>query len=116
MPGLHPLGLPGLSGFVSEILVFLGAFKAHPWLTGFGAFGVVIAAGYILWMMERALFGPARDRFAHVGPSTLVEKIPMALLVVSIVVVGVFPSLLTDVFSDAGLESHNNGVGQVSAR
>ena len=100
--GLASLGLPGLSGFVSEILIFLGAFKAHPWLTGFGAFGVVIAAGYILWMMERALFGPARDRFAHVGSSTLVEKIPMALLVVSIVVVGIFPSLLTDVF-DAGL-------------
>ena len=54
-------------------------------------------------MMERALFGPARDRFAHVRPSTLVERIPMALLVISIVVVGVYPAFLTDVFS-AGLE------------
>ena len=100
--GLASLGLPGLSGFVSEILVFLGAFKAFPWLTAFGAFGIVIAAGYILWMLQRALFGPARERFAHVGPSNLMERIPMALLVISIVVVGVFPSLLTDVF-DAGL-------------
>ncbi len=100
--GLASLGLPGLSGFVSEILVFLGAFKAYPWLTGFGAFGIVIAAGYILWMLQRALFGPERERFAHIGPSTLVEKISMALLVISIVVVGVYPSILTDVF-DAGL-------------
>ena len=101
--GLASLGLPGLSGFVSEILVFLGAFKAYPWLTAFGAFGIVIAAGYILWMLQRALFGPARERFAHIGPSTLVERVPMALLVISIVVVGVYPSLLTDVFN-AGLE------------
>ena len=100
--GLASLGLPGLSGFVSEILVFLGAFKAFPWLTAFGAFSIVIAAGYILWMLQRALFGPARERFAHVGPSNLVERIPMALLIISIVVVGVYPSILTDVF-DAGL-------------
>ena len=100
--GLASLGLPGLSGFVSEILVFLGAFKAFPWLTAFGAFGIVIAAGYILWMLQRALFGPERARFAHIGPSNWVERIPMALLVISIVVVGVYPSILTDVF-DAGL-------------
>ncbi len=100
--GLASLGLPGLSGFVSEILVFLGAFKAFPWLTAFGAFGIVIAAGYILWMLQRALFGPARARFAHIGPSNWVERVPMALLVISIVVVGVYPSILTDVF-DAGL-------------
>ena len=100
--GLASLGLPGLSGFVSEILVFLGAFKAFPWLTAFGAFGIVIAAGYILWMLQRALFGPSRERFAHVGHSRLVERIPMALLVISIVAVGVYPSILTDVF-EAGL-------------
>ena len=102
--GLASLGLPGLSGFVSEILVFLGAFKAFPWLTAFGAFGIVIAAGYILWMLQRALFGPTRERFAHVTPSNWIERIPMALLIISIVVVGVYPSLLTDVFN-AGLAS-----------
>ena len=42
-------------------------------------------------------------RFAHIGPSKLVERIPMALLIISIVVVGVYPSLLTDVF-DVGLD------------
>ena len=99
--GLASLGLPGLSGFVSEILVFLGAFKAYPWLTAFGAFGIVIAAGYILWMLQRALFGPARERFAHVKPSNWVERIPMILLIISIVVVGVYPSILTDVFNSA---------------
>ena len=101
--GLGSLGLPGLSGFVSEVLIFLGTFKHFPLLTALGAFGIVITAGYILWMMERVLFGPHRDRFSHVTGSTLVENIPLALLVISIVVVGVYPALLTDVFK-AGIE------------
>ena len=101
--GLGSLGLPGLSGFVSEVLIFLGTFKHFPLLTALGAFGIVLTAGYILWMMERVLFGPPRDRFSHVTGSTLVENIPLALLVISIVVVGVYPALLTDVFK-AGIE------------
>jgi NADH-quinone oxidoreductase subunit M len=101
--GLASLGLPGLSGFVSEILVFFGAFKAFPWLTAFAAFGVVLTAGYILWMSERVLFGPKRERFDHVTDSSLIEAAPLVLLAVSVVVVGVYPALLTDVFK-AGVE------------
>ena len=100
--GLASLGLPGLSGFVSELLVFLGGFKAYPWITGFAAFGIVLAAGYILWMVERVLFGGVRERFAHVGDADLVEAIPVGMLLVSIVVIGVYPKLLTDVF-DSGM-------------
>ena len=55
--GLASLGLPGLSGFVSEIMVFLGTYKVYPVETIISAFGVVLAAGYILWMTQRALFG-----------------------------------------------------------
>jgi len=101
--GLASLGLPGLSGFVSEILVFFGSFKAYPWLTAFGAFGIVLTAGYILWMVERVLFGPQRDRFAHITDSSIIEAVPLVLLVISIVVVGVYPAFLTDVFK-AGIE------------
>jgi NADH-quinone oxidoreductase subunit M len=96
--GLASLGLPGLSGFVAEVLVFLGSFKAFPWLTAFGAFGIVLTAGYILWMAERVLFGPQRGRFAHVTDSSIVEALPLGLLVISIVVVGVYPAVLTDVY------------------
>lgn len=101
--GLASLGLPGLSGFVSEILVFFGSFKAYPWLTAFGAFGIVLTAGYILWMVERVLFGPQRDRFAHITDSSIIEAVPLVLLIISIVVVGVYPAFLTDVFK-AGIE------------
>lgn len=101
--GLASLGLPGLSGFVSEALVFLGAFRAYDWPTVLAVLGIVLAAGYILWMMERAFFGPPRERFAHLTDASLVEAVPLAILLISIVGIGVYPSLLTDVFR-LGLE------------
>ncbi len=97
--GLASLGLPGLSGFVAEVLVFLGAFPVWGLATVLGAFGIVVAAGYILWMIQRSFFGPARERFAHIGDATLVEMIPVVALVVAIVVVGVYPRVLTDVLT-----------------
>jgi NADH-quinone oxidoreductase subunit M len=96
--GFASLGLPGLSGFVSEVLVFLGAFRAYPWPTALAVFGIVLAAGYILWMMERAFFGVRRERFADVRDASLIEALPMAILVITIVGVGIYPSILTDVF------------------
>ena len=101
--GLASLGLPGLSGFVSEVLVFLGAFRAYPWPTALAVMGIVLAAGYILWMMERAFFGEHRERFSQLTDASLVEAIPLALLVISIVGIGVYPAILTDVF-EMGLQ------------
>ena len=98
LAGLASLGLPGLSGFVSELLVFLGAFRAYAWPTALAVIGIVLAAGYILWMMERAFFGPRRERFEHLTDASLVEAIPLAIMVVTIVGIGFYPSLLTDVF------------------
>ena len=98
LAGLASLGLPGLSGFVSELLVFLGAFRAYAWPTVLAVLGIVLAAGYILWMMERAFFGPPRERFDHLTDASLVEAIPLAIMVITIVGIGVYPSLLTDVF------------------
>ena len=100
--GLASLGLPGLSGFVSELLVFLGAFRAYDWPTVLAVLGIVLAAGYILWMMERTFFGVRRERFADLTDASLVEAAPLALMVVSIIGVGVYPSILTDVF-ESGL-------------
>jgi NADH-quinone oxidoreductase subunit M len=101
--GLASLGLPGLSGFVSEILVFFGAFQAFPWPTVLAVLGIILAAGYILWMMQRTLFGPGREYFNSLTDASFVEAAPLVLLVISIVVVGVYPAFLTEVFQ-AGLE------------
>ena len=100
--GLASLGLPGLSGFVSELLVFLGAYRAYDWPTALAVLGIIIAAGYILWMLERTFFGARRERFADITDASLVEAAPLALMVVSIIGVGVYPRILTNVF-ESGL-------------
>ena len=97
--GLASLGLPGLSGFVAEVLVFLGTYSVWNWPTVIAVTGIVLAAGYILWMIQRVLFGPPLERYAQVGDATIVEAIPLAVLVVAIVLVGVYPSILTDTFN-----------------
>ena len=56
--GLASLGLPGLSGFIAEFTVFVGAFSTLAWATILAAFGIVITAGYILWTLQRVLFRP----------------------------------------------------------
>ncbi len=115
--GAASLGLPLLSGFVSEILVFFGAFRAFPVLTILAVLGIILAAGYILWMLQRTLFGPRPARWDNLTDASPAELVPVALLVISIVAVGVYPMWLTDVFRD-GLEpivsGYNAGLAGIS--
>jgi len=57
------LGLPGLSGFVGEALVFMGAFPVYRTLTIIAALGIVIGAAYVLWMLQRVFLGPQNDKW-----------------------------------------------------
>ena len=95
--GLASLGLPGTSGFVSEVHVFLGTFPVWGWATVLGAFGIVLTAGYILWMIQRLLFGPQVERFRDVKDATALEMVPVAALVIAVMVVGIYPAVITDV-------------------
>ena len=100
--GLASLGLPATSGFVAEILIFIGTFGAYPWATGLAAFGVVLAAGYILWTVQRTMFGPRQERWDGLTDATAVDVGAMGVLLVPIFAIGIYPRLLTDVF-DSGL-------------
>ena len=117
LAGAASLGLPALSGFVSELLVFFGGFRAFPALTILAVLGIILAAGYILWMIQRAFFGPRPARWDELTDASWVEMAPIALLVISIVAVGVYPAWLTDVFRE-GLEpivnGYNSGLAGVS--
>ena len=64
---------------------------------------IILAAGYILWMVQRTLFGPLRERFADLTDASLVDAVPLVLLIISIVAVGVYPAFLTEVFK-SGIE------------
>jgi NADH-quinone oxidoreductase subunit M len=98
--GLASLGLPGTSGFVSELTVFMGSFKAWTLFTSISVFGVVLAAGYILWMIQRSMFGPLPTRFNSLSDATWAELIPITILVISIISIGIYPSIISDMFSE----------------
>ncbi|MBI4366093.1 MAG: NADH-quinone oxidoreductase subunit M, partial [Deltaproteobacteria bacterium] len=55
---LSSIGLPGLNNFVGEFLILLGTFRAEPVYGAVAAFGVVLGAVYLLWLVERVFFGP----------------------------------------------------------
>jgi NADH-quinone oxidoreductase subunit M len=100
--GLASLGLPALAGFVAEITIFLGAFGRHEAATGVALFGVLLAAGYILYALQRTMFGPKDDRWSHVtDPSAWWELLPIGALVASIVLLGVYPAIVMDLFETA---------------
>ena len=101
LAGLASLGLPLLSGFAAELMVFLGSFDAYPLATGFAVLGIVLTAGYILWTVERVLLGPIKDRWNAIRDASPTDIVAMALLVVPIIIVGVYPALVSDVFRDA---------------
>jgi len=108
--GLASLGLPTTSGFVAELLVFLGTFQVYGFLTALAAFGVVLAAGYILWVVQRTLFGPRVARWDSLTDAKLVDCAAMGVLIVPIFVVGLYPRILTDVFA-AGISPILAGFG-----
>ncbi|MCX7911553.1 MAG: hypothetical protein N2506_01110, partial [Dehalococcoidales bacterium] len=60
--------------------------------------GVVLTAGYILWMLQQAFFGPVKEECNHVKDMDGLEKFYTFLLVALIMLVGIYPAVLTDVF------------------
>ena len=89
--GLASLGLPGLSGFVAELLVFLGLFKTYPVLGVLGVIGAGITAVYILRLLAKVFFGPLGERWKDHTDASRLEGFSTAVLVGFILLVGLFP-------------------------
>ncbi|MGH2588323.1 MAG: complex I subunit 4 family protein [Dehalococcoidia bacterium] len=93
-------GLPALSGFVSELLVFVGSFARFEWVVVVAVFGVVLSAAYMLWTVERVFHGPLMERWSGLTDATRWwEVTPMAAMVAAILVVGIYPAVLTDLIA-----------------
>lgn len=97
------IGLPGFANFASEVLVFFGGFKdmgdslgALQWATIIALWGVVISAVYMLRAYRNVFKGPLADVDANASWTdlTAVEKAPVILLLVALMVVGFMPNLL----------------------
>ncbi len=91
---LASLGLPGLSGFVAEYLVYTGSFSTFPILVGVAAFTVIITAGYLLWMLKRSFFGPLNPKWNGITDASILEMTPLITLAVLVLFVGVFPQFM----------------------
>jgi NADH-quinone oxidoreductase subunit M len=89
---LSSIGLPGLNGFVGEFLVLLGSFGTYPWATGIATTGVIFAAAYLLWALQRMIFNrldkPDNERLLDLTPRELAVLVP---LLVGIVWLGLYP-------------------------
>ena len=106
--GLTSLGLPGLSGFVAEVMVFIGVFQDYPLLGVLGIVGAAITAVYILRLLAKVFFGPFDEQWeglldgGRLKDATRLEAVPAAILVAFLVVVGLYPRPWMDMI-DSGV-------------
>jgi len=92
------VGLPGTSGFVGEFLTLLGVFQVNTWVGLIATTGVILSAAYALWLYRRVVFGDLiKESLKSITDMTRREKAIFAPLVVMTLLLGVYPSLVTDI-------------------
>jgi NADH-quinone oxidoreductase subunit M len=91
------LGLPGLSGFISEALIFLGIYQRFTTITVIAVVGLLIGAAYLLWMFKRMFFGEVNPEIEDYEDMNAREVFYMIPLCICVIVFGIFPSPLLDV-------------------
>ena len=91
------VGLPGTSGFVGEFLTLMGIFQVNTWVAAVATTGVILSAAYALWLYRRVIMGPLlKDSLKAISDMTAREKLVMAPLIVMTLLLGIYPSLVTD--------------------
>ncbi|MEX0320353.1 MAG: NADH-quinone oxidoreductase subunit M [Ruegeria sp.] len=96
------VGLPGTSGFVGEFLTLMGAFQVNTWVTAVAASGVIFSAAYALWLYRRVVFGDLiKESLKSITDMSSRERAIFAPLVVMTILLGVYPSLVTDVIGNS---------------
>ena len=95
------LGLPGMSGFVSEAFSFLGAFQTHRYITIAATLGIVLTAAYMLWTLQRVFLGKPNEKWAglpDINGRELFTLIPLAIIVITL---GIYPSFILDLMTSS---------------
>ncbi len=109
------IGLPGLNGFVGEVLALAGMFKVNVAYSALGASGVVLGAWYLLGVLQKAFFGPVQephhdDHAAPIEDLNAREILTLLPLATMCLYLGLFPQTLIDL-----IEPDINGIMQVYA-
>ncbi|MFB6109303.1 MAG: NuoM family protein [Halodesulfurarchaeum sp.] len=101
------MGLPLMAGFAGELYIFLGGMQSTvlpyaPVFTALAMFGIVIVAGYLLFAMQRVLFGPFEADTDHeIVPAPVTDRIAIVALVLIVILLGTAPDLIYGMIQDA---------------
>jgi NADH-quinone oxidoreductase subunit M len=113
------VGLPGTSGFIGEFLTMLGAFQVNTWVAFGAAFGVILSAGYALWLYRRVIFGVLEKDtlkgMRDLNPKELVVLVPLVILTI---LFGFYPAPILDATAgsvEAMVALYQNAIGAAPA-
>ncbi len=92
------VGLPGTSGFGGEFLTLMGIFQVNTWVAAVATTGVILSAAYALWLYRRVVMGDLiKESLKSITDMGQRERVIFAPLVVMTILLGVYPSLVTDI-------------------
>ena len=93
------LGLPGLAGFVSEFLCFLGAFDKWKLFTILSVSGILVTAAFFLRMLQKVFLGPLNEKWKDLSDMDLRELVSVVPLAVLMLVFGIWPRFVLDLMN-----------------
>jgi NADH-quinone oxidoreductase subunit M len=94
---MSSIGLPGLNGFIGEFAILQGAFQAAPWLAVLATTGIVLGSAYMLWLFQRAMFGPISEVNTKMKDLSAREVCYFLPLVLAAFWIGLYPKPVMDV-------------------
>jgi NADH-quinone oxidoreductase subunit M len=95
------LGLPGLSGFISEAFSFIGAFQSLRWITIASTAGIVLTAAYMLWTLQRLFLGSIPEKWKALPDINGRELFTLVPLAVIVIFLGIYPAPAINLMSSS---------------
>jgi NADH-quinone oxidoreductase subunit M len=99
--GLTSFGVPGTSGFMAELLVFLGAWRWRPVVAIAAVFGIVVTATYVLRMLQRVFLGPFNSHYEGLPDARTTEWVALVVLSAVLILLGVLPGPMVNLIDSA---------------
>ena len=93
------LGLPGLSGFISEAMCFIGAFPVYRWIVIASTIGILLNAAYFLWAFQRIFFGKLNEKYTELAEINRLELFTVIPLLVITLFFGIYPAPYIDLIA-----------------
>ena len=114
------IGLPSLSGFVSEVLVFIGAIgvPVTRTLAIMSTLGILLGAGYMLWTLQRIFFGKFNEKWSSFKDLELREYLMFVPLTIIIIFLGIYPNAILNIMNSSVhtlVNFLNNNVNHLTA-